>query len=122
MANKIDATLYYQLENKGSDILQFKGIIDHKKNGSHMTKETGFTVLKGGQNKCNPTTRGWKVLVQWRDETTTWMDLTDVKEDNPIGLAEYEVANKIDDDPYFAWSVNYVLKKQDRIIANKLNA
>ena len=45
------------------------------------------------------------------------MDLTDVKEDNPIGLAEYEVANKIDDDPAFAWSVNYVFKKQDRIIA-----
>ena len=46
------------------------------------------------------------------------MDLTDVKEDNAIELAEYEVANKINDEPAFAWSMNYVFKKRDRIIAN----
>ena len=51
MANQIAANLYYQLDDEGRDILQFKGIINHKKDGSALTKETGFTVLKGGNKK-----------------------------------------------------------------------
>ena len=27
---------------------------------------------------------GWKVLVEWQDETTTWINLKDVKEASPI--------------------------------------
>ena len=56
-------------------------------------------------------------LVQWRDETTTCMDLKGVKEASQIELNEYEVANKIDDEPDFAWWVHYVINKLDRIIA-----
>ena len=33
----------------------------------------------------------------------TWMDLKDVKEANPIELAEYAVANQIENEPAFAW-------------------
>ena len=64
MANQIDAKIYSQLDNEGREILQFKSILDHKKDGSDMTNETVFTVLKGGQKKCNPTTRRWKVFVE----------------------------------------------------------
>ena len=59
-------------------------------------------MLKGAHNKCKTTTRGWKVLVEWKDLTTTWMVLKDVKEASPIELAEYAVTKKIDDDLDFA--------------------
>ena len=49
--------------------------------------------------------------------TTTWMVLKDVKEASPIELAEYAVANKIDDEPAFTWLVHYVFKKIYRIIS-----
>ena len=71
MANQIASNLYSQLDNEGSDILQFKGIIDHKEDRSDLIKETGFTVIKLVHKKFKPTTRGWKVLVEWRDYTTT---------------------------------------------------
>ena len=45
------------------------------------------------------------------------MDLKHVKEANPVELAEYAVAAKIDDEPAFAWWVPYVLKKRERIIS-----
>ena len=45
------------------------------------------------------------------------MDLKDVKEASPIELAEYAVANKIYDEPDFAWWVHSVLKKRGSIIA-----
>ena len=107
MADQISANIYSQLEYDGREIFQFKGIIDHKKDGYVLTKETGFTVLQLGHKKYRPTTRIWKVLVEWRDETTTWMDLKYVKEASPIELAEYAVANKIYYDPDFAWWVHY---------------
>ena len=57
------------------------------------------------------------MLIEWNDETTTWMDLKDVKEASPIKLAEYAVANRIDGEPAFAWWVPYTLKKRNRIIS-----
>ena len=94
-----------------------KKIIDHRKNGSALNMENGFIHLKNGQKKCKPTTRGWQVLVEWKDDTTTWMDMKDVKEASPIELAEYAIANQISNEPAFAWWVPYVMKKRDRIIA-----
>ena len=44
------------------------------------------------------------------------MDIKDVKEANPIELTVYSVANKIDDEPNFAWWLNCVFNKRDKII------
>ena len=43
--------------------------------------------------------------------------MKDVKEASPIELAEYAMANHIDNEPAFAWWVPYTLKKRNRIIA-----
>ena len=45
------------------------------------------------------------------------MELKYVKEVSLIEFSEYEVANKIDDDQFFAWWMHYIFKKRDRIIA-----
>ena len=79
MENQIAAKIYPQLNDEGHEIFQFKGIIDHKKYGYDFTKETGFTVLKGVNKKCNTRTHVLKVLVEWRYKTTTWMDFKDTK-------------------------------------------
>ena len=58
MANKIAANIYSQLDDEGREVLVFRDIIDHRKNGHVLSKETGFTVLKNGHKKCKPTTWG----------------------------------------------------------------
>ena len=63
------------------------------------------------RDKLKITTRGWKILVEWKDETLTWMDMKDVKEANPVELAEYALASGIDEEPAFKWWVPYTLKK-----------
>ena len=35
----------------------------------------------------------------------------------PVQVADYAIANRIDDEPAFAWWVKDVLKKRDRILA-----
>jgi hypothetical protein len=43
--------------------------------------------------------------------------MADLKESNPIDVAEYAVAHGIHDEPAFAWWVQYMIKKRNRIIA-----
>ena len=48
--------------------------------------------------------------------TTSWIALKDLKQSNLVELAEYARLHQIDDQPMFAWWVNYVLKKRDSIV------
>jgi hypothetical protein len=62
-------------------------------------------------------TKGWETLVQWKDGSTTWVALKDMKESYPLQLiAEYPVLNRIAEEPSFAWWVSYALKKRNRLI------
>jgi hypothetical protein len=47
-------------------------------------------------------------LVSWKDGSTDWIPLKDLKEANPIEVAEYAVANKIAEEP--------ALRRRDRAI------
>ena len=43
--------------------------------------------------------------------------MKELKESNPVQLAEYCVNNKIDDEPAMAWWVPYTLKKKVHIVS-----
>ena len=62
------------------------------------------------------TTKGWKLLVRWKNGETNWLSLKDLKESEPVRTAEHAVANKLTYEPAFAWWVNHTLKRRDRII------
>ena len=62
------------------------------------------------------TTKGWKLLVIWKYQSKTWIPLKDLKESNPVKLAEFAKAQCIEDEPAFCWWVPYVLRKRDYII------
>ena len=78
-------------------------ILDHQRDGIVVTKENGFTGKDSNIHK--KTTRSWEVLIVWKDETTTWVYIKDVKEAILINLDEYAVTNQIDDEIAFAWWV-----------------
>ena len=41
------------------------------------------------------TMKGWKLLIQWKNRSTSWSPLKDLKESNPVEVAEYAAAIKI---------------------------
>lgn len=45
------------------------------------------------------------------------MQLSDLKESNPVDVAEYVTARKLEDEVAFQWWVPYTLRKKARIIA-----
>jgi hypothetical protein len=91
-------------------------IIDHKSDGSAVSKDDGFETTRDGVKRPRRTTKGWKMLVSWKDGTSSWVPLKDLKEAYPVQVAEYALANKILEEPAFAWWARHILKKRDRII------
>ncbi|KAL7551889.1 hypothetical protein ACHAWF_015100, partial [Thalassiosira exigua] len=103
MANKIAENLYAQVDDEGREILYFADIVDHRKDSTALTEENGFIKVQGGGSKCIKTTKGWEMLVEWKDGTSSWLPLRDVKEASLVELSEYAVAMGLDREPPFAW-------------------
>jgi hypothetical protein len=57
------------------------------------------------------------LCVEWKDGTTSWERLADLKESNPVEVDEYETGKNLDDAPASVWWFPYVLKKRSIIIA-----
>ena len=55
--------------------------------------------------------------MQWKDGSTNWVALKDMKELYPIQVTEYAIASRISMEPVFAWWVPHVLKKRNQIIS-----
>jgi hypothetical protein len=64
-----------------------------------ISKDDGFVEDRYGKRHPRITTRGWDLQVEWRDGSTTWVPLSELKESNPVEVAEYAVANKIAEEP-----------------------
>ena len=92
-------------------------VTDHKKDYSSITKVAGFIKSSSGNLHRKRTTRGWKLLVEWKDGSVYWVPLKDLKQSKPVKLAEYAVANDISDEPAFNLWFKETLRHIDRIIS-----
>ncbi|GAX20073.1 hypothetical protein FisN_1Lu447, partial [Fistulifera solaris] len=121
-ANIIAENLYAQIDDEGRMFAVLSEIVDHRKNGHAVSKENGFLPDGTGSNPSRKiTTRGWELLCEWKDGSSDWVRLSDIKESHPVQVALYAVGAKIDDEPAFAWWVPHVIRKKDRIIAKTKN-
>jgi hypothetical protein len=90
-------------------------IVDHRKTSEAIKKEEG-TYKRGLVEVKKKTTKGWDLLVSWKDGSENWVALKDLKASYPVQLAQYATDNKIADEPAFAWWVPHVLNKKVAII------
>jgi hypothetical protein len=74
-------------------------------------------VQPDGHTHLKRSTICWQVCCQWKDGSTFWENLADLKESHPIETAEYAVTKGVDHEPAFNWWVPHVLKMCDRIIS-----
>ena len=93
-----------------------EAIVDHQFGEDMVKRADGFVVVNRRKH-MKKSTKGVHLCIQWKDGSTSWERLSDVKESNPIETAEYSFARGINDEPAFTWWVNYTLKKRDRIIS-----
>jgi hypothetical protein len=116
-ANVIAENLYSQVDSEGRQFLILSEITDHSKDASAISKDQGFQRSHNGNEVRRKTTKGWKLCVEWKDGTSTWVPLSELKASNPVEVAEYAVANQLVEEPAFAWWVKDVLRRRNRIIS-----
>ncbi len=116
-ANAIAEHLFSQVDSEGRRLLLIDEIMDHRKSDQAVEIADGFITSANGRRHRRRTTKGWELLVRWKDGDQTWVPLKDLKESYIVLVAEYATSRKIHDEPAFAWWVPHVLKHRDRIVA-----
>ena len=116
-ANVIAENIFAQCDDEGRRHAVLYKITDHKQDGNavHITK--GYVTNRRGVKIPKTTTKGWKLLCQWKDGLADWVDLKHLTDSNPIELAKYAVANRIQEEPAFKWWVSEALRTRNIIIA-----
>ena len=120
-ANTVIENMFAQVDGQGRKELLLDEIVDHRKDMSALSKDQATDRSRNGNVHHKKTTRGWYLQVKWKDDSTNWIPLSELKEANPIEVAEYAVSNQIAEEPAFVWWVHDVLRQRHRII-NKVKS
>ena len=59
--------------------------------------------IVNGRSYKQKTTKGWQLCIEWKDKSTSWERLSDMKESYPVEVAEYAEAVGISDEHVFSW-------------------
>ena len=96
------------------DVITSKEISDHRKDETALNVTDGSFVTSAGNPVSKRTTKGWHMIIEWRDGSMNWHKLADIKDSYPVQLAEYAVANGIDHEPTFKWWVKKTLRRKEK--------
>ena len=92
-ANTTAENLFAQVDEEGYCFVFVDPIVDHQVDVHQLGQDKAFTRShKRGHKHCwETTTKGWEIHVQWKDGSTSWKDLKDIRESYPVQMAEYAV-------------------------------
>ena len=82
------------------------GIVEYKKDDVvAISKADNYVITRRGRRHISKSTVGWKLLVQWKDGSETWITLKDMKNSHPVETDEFACARDIDDKVGFRYWV-----------------
>ncbi len=119
-ANVIAENMFAQCDDEGNQYLLLAGIVDHGKDNSAVENKDMY-IKQGSNQQLRKTTKGWSLCVEWKDGSTSWERLPDLKESYPVEIADYAVTHGLDSEPAFAWWVPFTLKKRRNMIIAAVN-
>ena len=115
-ANMIVESLYSQCDPDGHEYILLDEIVDYRRTDLAVKLADQKVVRANGRTYLQHSTIGWQLCCQWKDGSSSWVNLADLKESHLIEVAEYAKILGIDHEPAFNWWVPHILKKRDRII------
>ena len=93
--------MFTQVYSEGHHYQLLQEITDHRKDRSSIPISDGTICSRNGNMVLKKKTRGWDLLVDWKDGSYRWIPLKDLKASNPVELAKYAAKNRLDVDPAF---------------------
>ena len=106
-----------RVDDEGHAHLMLQEIDDHRVLDNAIPKGKGTFITHQGVTRKKRTTRGWDLLVRWKDGSSNWVNLKDMKESYPVDTMEYAIKHNIHEEPAFAWWVPFVKRKRTAIIS-----
>jgi hypothetical protein len=119
-ANVIAKNIYAQCDEVVNQLIMLQDIVGHNTDGQ-VVDSADMYIKVGSNTQISKTTKGWHLCVEWKDGTTSWERLADLKQSDPVEVAEYAATKNLHDEPYFDWWVPHFLKKRNRIITSVTN-
>ena len=71
---------YSDIDEEGHTFTMMNELLSHKKDDTALTKDEATYFTKSGQLQNKPATMVWKIEVHWKDGTSSWCPLSDIKE------------------------------------------
>ena len=117
-ANIIAENMLTQVDSNGFSLALMEGIIDYKHDDLIAIPKAEKSITTGrGQRRLWKTMAGWKLLVKWKDQSESWVKLSELKESHPVETAEFAKSRGIDDKAAFIWWVPHTLRKRNAVIS-----
>ncbi|KAL7479384.1 hypothetical protein ACHAW6_005116 [Cyclotella cf. meneghiniana] len=116
-ANTIPEALYAQCNPDRNQYIMLDIIMDYRKNLDVAISWNDQVKIINAKKVVSCSLHGWELCCEWRDGSTMWQKLLDLKESHPIQVAEFALAVGIANEPAFNWWVSWVFKKRDQIIS-----
>ena len=117
-ANLIAENMLTRVDSDGFSVTLLEAITDYNKDDTAVDIADKYVITSKGRRRLRMTTQGWKLKVLWSNGTESWIPLKDLKESNPVEVAEFAKARDLESESAFCWWVPYVLRKRDVIISN----
>jgi hypothetical protein len=115
--NAISECMFEQVDQEGNRLLLLEEVIDHRSTKDAVMQGDALINASNDRPRRKQTTKGWELLLKWKDGSSALVPLKDAKEAFPVQVTEYSVQVRIQEEPAFAWGVPHVLKKRSQIIA-----
>ena len=81
--------LFNQSDLNGWDTVLINEVVDTQKyTSTSIAKEVETFITDSGQEKDVVTTKGQDVHIIWKEQSTSWLPMYEVKSGNPIELVE----------------------------------
>jgi hypothetical protein len=114
--NLIAESLFSQCDPDGNQYVLLDEIVDHRRIPTAIKLADQKVIPANRRTYLKRSTIGWQICCQWKDGSSSWENLSDLKESHLIETSECAKIIGIDHEPAFNWWVPHILKKRDRII------
>lgn len=111
-ANTIVSNIHFQVYEEGYSQTMLNSILDIRYSSNGVKDDNVFVLDRKGRSRMRKTTAGdeLQVALKYSEKIyKQWIPLKDLKESNPVKVAEFSKARGLDYKPAICWWAGYTL-------------
>ena len=97
--NRIALSMYEHVDSEGFTTKIMDQVQRHRKTEEAIEKSDRCIKDSKVRRSRRITTKGYGLLTKFGDGSESWIPLSDLKEYNPLEIAEYAISNKLEKEP-----------------------